>query len=341
MKLELFNSKTKKLWKSISGSSTHNLMQFEIQLYRKLLFYFQPGQSCFLIFNFQTLTLDYISEEVEELLGYSVKGITSSFLLENVHPADRSWFLSCQEHANHFFMTLPLDKKTKYKVQYDVRFKRQDKQYAQLMLQSVVIQTDNDGCIIRTLTTLTDISHIRKNEASVLSYIGMNSEPSYIDVDINHPAQKRKDVAELPSIKVEEKEKYKLSKLPHAKMEEYSVRLQNGFYNEKWHLNNELNLKMLSEKSNIPGHYVSQVINQCFKKSVSAYINSLRIDEFIHKLTDNSCNGLKIEFIAYMCGFNSKAAFYRLFKLHTGMTPCTYRSFANKSHNSVSRPDTF
>ncbi len=316
MKLELFNQETKKVWTSISGNTSSDLAQFEIQLYRKLLVYFQLGQSCFFIFNFQTLAFDYVSDEVETLLGYRVQNITSSFLLENVHPQDRGWFLACQEHATHFSTTLPADKKMKYKVQYDLRLKKQNGQYAQLILQSVVIHTDEEGRIIRTLTVLTDISHIKKNGAPCLSYIGMDNEPCYMDVDINYPYLKQK---------IGKKEKYSSSVLSISRMKEYSMRLQKGFSDEKWYLDNELDLKMLSSKSNIPAHYVSQVINQCFGKSFADYVNTFRVQEFMQKLTDPSYDNITVESLFYMCGFNSKAAFYRLFRKHTGMSPGDYR----------------
>lgn len=330
MKLELFNKETQKVWKSISGNASNDLMPFEIQLYRKLLVYFQLGQSCFFIFNFQRLAFDHVSEEVEALLGYRVQDITSSFLLENVHPQDRGWFLACQDHATQFSLALPADKKMKYKVQYDLRLKKSNGQYAQLILQTVVIHTDEDGRIIRTLTVLTDISHIKKQGAPCLSYIGMENEPCYMDVDLHYPYLDKGPKTAIAIDGHTKQEKYGASTLPKARLEAYAMKLQKGFTEEKWYLIHELNLKMLAGKTGIPAHSISLVINKCFGKSFSGYVNAFRVEAFMQKATDPTYDNITVESLLYMCGFNSKAAFYRLFKKYAGMSPRQYYALSRK-----------
>src|SRR5690606_30642115 len=102
-------------------------------------------------------------------------------------------------------------------------------------------------------------------------------------------------------------------------------RLTDGFVTQRWHLDPELNLSVLSTKSAIPSHYISQVINQKFEKNFFDFVNSYRVDELKIKLTNTALTHLKLEELAYMCGFNSKAAYQRAFKKHTGMTPTDYR----------------
>ena len=47
MKLELFNTEASKIWKRVSDSEEHvtELLQLEIDLYKKLLVFFQIGES--------------------------------------------------------------------------------------------------------------------------------------------------------------------------------------------------------------------------------------------------------------------------------------------------------
>lgn len=314
MKLDLFNNETKKVWKSISGNAPHELLQLELHLYKKLLMYFQLGESCYFIFNFQYIKFDYVSEEITNLLGYPSEKITPHFLLENIHPDDRAWFLACQDHATHFSTGLPLEKKMIYKIQYDFRMKKQDGKYVRLMLQTVVVQIDDDGHIVRTLIVLTDISHLKMHKKPCLSYVGMNGEPSYIDVNINHPYLDGNE------------KKYASSSLSNEKIKEYSETLQKGFSEEKWYLDALLNMELLSHKSKIPGHYISQIINQQFGSNFFNYVNSYRVQAMKEKLTECSKNNITIEGLAYMSGFNSKAAFQRAFKKHTGMSPKEYRN---------------
>src|SRR5690606_17601982 len=88
----------------------------------------------------------------------------------------------------------------------------------------------------------------------------------------------------------------------------------------------ELNLGLLSEKINIPSHYISQTINQKFEKNFFDYVNSWRVEELKTKLRDDKFSHLKLEELAYICGFNSKAAYQRAIKKHTGMTTTEYRN---------------
>lgn len=120
--------------------------------------------------------------------------------------------------------------------------------------------------------------------------------------------------------------KYAGSTLSEQKLEDYVRQLNNGFKVEKWHLDPELNLKTLSQKSNIPTHCISQTINQKFEKNFFDYVNSYRVKSLKQKLLEPKYQHFKLEELAYMCGFNSKAAFQRAFKKHVGMTPTEYRN---------------
>lgn len=131
-------------------------------------------------------------------------------------------------------------------------------------------------------------------------------------------------------IQESESKKYVKSALSQEQIDEYAVLLTKGFESEHWHLDPELNLNTLSLKSDIPTHYISQIINQKFKKNFFDYVNFYRVEAFKTKLKDSAFEHIKFEELAYMCGFNSKATFQRAFKKHTGITPSEYQ------HNEIS-----
>ena len=83
-------------------------------------------------------------------------------------------------------MGLPPDKQMKYKMRFDFRIRKKSGEYIRAMLQVVVVQNDDEGRILRTLVVLTDISHLKKDGQVVLSYIGMDGEPSYFDVNVQN-----------------------------------------------------------------------------------------------------------------------------------------------------------
>lgn len=125
-------------------------------------------------------------------------------------------------------------------------------------------------------------------------------------------------------------EKYAGSTLSEQKINEYANSLKEGFENEQWYLDPELNLNVVSVKSGIAAHYISQTINQQFDRNFFDYVNAYRIEELKKKLEDTAFNHIKLEELAYMCGFNSKAAYQRAFKKHTNMTPTEYKNIRSE-----------
>lgn len=186
MKLELFNAEAGKIWKRLSDGTEDvgEQLRFELEVYKKLLVFFQIGESCYLVFNFQTACFDFISGDVGTVLGYENEEVTLDLLMENIHPEDRPWFLNAQEAASHFISKVPPDKQMKYKLRFDYRMRQKGGQYIRVMHQAVVIRNDSMGKVLRTLIILTDISHLKKIGSPVLSYVGMEGEPSYLDVDV-------------------------------------------------------------------------------------------------------------------------------------------------------------
>src|SRR3546814_2386036 len=75
----------------------------------------------------------------------------------------------------------------KNKSRYDYRLRKKDGSYIRILQQIVTIQTDKDGAVLRTFVVHTDISHLKKDNRMVLSFIGLHGEPS--DIDVN-PIQK-------------------------------------------------------------------------------------------------------------------------------------------------------
>lgn len=97
-----------------------------------------------------------------------------------------------------------------------------------------------------------------------------------------------KDLYEPLNLYIEEAEsnKYSKSALSLEQMDEYAALLTEGFESQNWHLDPELNLNTLSVKSDIPTHYISQIINQKFEKNFFDYVNFYRVDAFKIKLKD-------------------------------------------------------
>lgn len=101
---------------------------------------------------------------------------------------------------------------------------------------------------------------------------------------------------------------------------------------EKPYLDPELSILKLSSQLTLKTETVSTALNNHLGQNFFDFINKYRIDEFkIQALLDENKH-LSIMGLAYDCGFNSKAAFYRAFKKFEGISPSAYiQSVSQKS----------
>lgn len=172
------------VWKEIAKHTTANDFSFELEIYKKLLNIFHIGNFYYYIFNCAIAEVEYVSDSMHQILGYNREEFNVDNVIGLIHPEDASYFLEFEHKVTAFFTNLPPDKVMKYKVSYDYRMKRRDGQYVRLLHQASTIQSDENGAVIRVLGVHTDITKLKKENGSTLSFIGLEGEPNYDDVSI-------------------------------------------------------------------------------------------------------------------------------------------------------------
>lgn len=75
----------------------------------------------------------------------------------------------------------------KYKLRYDLRYRKKNGEYVRILYQGVLIEHDEKGRLLRSLGVHTDITYLKQEGKPLLSFIGMDNEPSYVDVGLNNP----------------------------------------------------------------------------------------------------------------------------------------------------------
>ena len=93
----------------------------------------------------------------------------------------------------------------------------------------------------------------------------------------------------------------------------------------KPYLTPSLTIEDLSTALSIPSWQVSQVINRAFGQNFFSFVNSHRVEEAKHRLSDPASNRLTILQILLDAGFNSKSTFNEAFRRHAGTTPREFR----------------
>jgi AraC-like DNA-binding protein len=97
------------------------------------------------------------------------------------------------------------------------------------------------------------------------------------------------------------------------------------------YLDPELNLVKLAKFVSSTPAAVSYAINRQFGKSFRSLVNEYRVASVKKQLADRRSDQFSILGIAYDCGFNSEASFYRIFKSVAGMSPTEYLKSMDRS----------
>lgn len=100
--------------------------------------------------------------------------------------------------------------------------------------------------------------------------------------------------------------------------------------------NSNFNQKKLAELVNSNTSYVSQIINEKYKKNFSTFVNEYKIKEAQKRLSNFEKYGsYTIKTIAEGVGYKSQANFIQAFKAVTGMTPSMYQKIAKERNTST------
>ncbi len=105
---------------------------------------------------------------------------------------------------------------------------------------------------------------------------------------------------------------------------EFINKLLRFMENEKPFLAPELTLARLARLMNVGPEFLSGVMNHDLDHSFFDFVNKYRVEEFKLQSLSAENSHLSIMGIAYECGFNSKAAFYRAFRRYENQSPSDY-----------------
>lgn len=177
-----FLRNTLNLWKDAVRIKDTDEMPLRLDVYKKLFNLFQIGDYYFYVFNFATMECEYYSPGIAKVLGYG-DGLDVSQFLSKIHPEDTGYYLNFENAAMAFLRDLPYEKLGKYKIQYDFRVKNAWGEYVRILHQAILIHYDEGKNFYRSLALHTDITHIKKSGTPCLSFIGLEDEPSYINIE--------------------------------------------------------------------------------------------------------------------------------------------------------------
>jgi AraC-like DNA-binding protein len=114
------------------------------------------------------------------------------------------------------------------------------------------------------------------------------------------------------------------NKLAPEVAEQHRQRLMAHMEKEQPYLQSKLTLHQLATELQLPAQTLSELLNDILNQNFFQFVNGYRVEEVKKRLQDPKYRNLTILGIALESGFNSKAAFNRIFKQHTGLIPSAY-----------------
>ena len=159
-----------------------------------LLNLFKIGDFYYYIFNLQTSQLEFISPGIESITGISVDDFNPQQFLKMIHPADYTHYLNSEATAIQFAMNFEAEKLVKYKIRTDFRLINSKGETLRILQHLHPLQISKAGGIIRCLGIHTDISYLNVMGRSILSFIGMDGEPNFIDLEIIEKFKPTKEI---------------------------------------------------------------------------------------------------------------------------------------------------
>lgn len=172
-------------WAKIGKHRAPSELEFELELYKKMLSVFQVGRSFYFVFVPSLGMIDVVSNSITSVLGYEPEEFTIELMLSIIHPDDLPYFMDFELAVVDFKMKLPKEKLMKYKTRYNYRVKRKDGVYIHILQQSITIETNDEGAVLRNLVIHTDIDYLKTTNKKTLSFIGLEGEESFYDVKVD------------------------------------------------------------------------------------------------------------------------------------------------------------
>ncbi len=121
-----------------------------------------------------------------------------------------------------------------------------------------------------------------------------------------------------------EEEKYKMNRISTEECDALHEALNKYMQDEKPYMNKELKIGDLADALHTSSHSLSYLFNQYLSVSYYDFVNEWRIAEFKKLVAEDTFSRYTLEVLADLCGFSSRASFFRSFKKSTGITPYEY-----------------
>lgn len=153
------------------------------------------GPFYFYIIDFFDMSVSNTSSTISEIHGFDCDTVSFNDILGAIHPDDLEFVAKAEKFSSDFFYKkVGHEKMLNYKISYSFRFRLKNGEYALFNHQSLMLTLDDSGGLGKSLNIHTCIDHLSNFNTHKVSFIGLNGEPSFMNIS---PDEKNEDLKEF------------------------------------------------------------------------------------------------------------------------------------------------
>lgn len=173
------------IWKKSYSDSLpeKNTYQSTEQL-KRLAALFSPGRSFYYIVNFHDLKFEFVSDEIEEMTGFSKEEVEMKDLLTLID--DLPTLQKKEAVVKDFVLNhIQGDDLMNYKIIYTYGMIDPKGEKRTMLLQNVIISITEDGNVQHCLGIHTDVTHLKMVISNTINIVNLSRGPSYYNIGID------------------------------------------------------------------------------------------------------------------------------------------------------------
>jgi len=148
------------------------------------------GHFSFYIIDFFDMSLSHISSSLYDMHGFIPETITFDDVLGAIHPDDVEFVIKAEAFLTKFFYeNVGREKLLTYKISYCHRARLENGEYALFNHQALMLTMDDSGGYGKSLNIHTRIDHLSNFNTYKISLIGLNGEPSFMNLSLDEENQ--------------------------------------------------------------------------------------------------------------------------------------------------------
>ena len=148
------------------------------------------GPFSFYIIDFFDMSLSHISPSLYEMHGFNPETITFNDVLGAIHPEDVEFVIKAEAFLTKFFLeNVGREKLLTYKISYCHRARLEIGEYVLFNHQALMLTMDDNGGYGKSLNIHTRIDHLSNFNSYKISLIGLNGEPSFMNLSLDEENQ--------------------------------------------------------------------------------------------------------------------------------------------------------